>query len=330
MRFLSGFVAKCMMACQLMTAQHLPTVGIVGAGAMGALFGAHLAEAGGDPILVDVDPAVVERIGADGVAVRRGADTRHVPVRATTDPTGEPPVDVLLLFVKCYATDAALRLAAPLIAGETLVLSLQNGWGNADRVAAFVPRDRVFAGVTYHSATLLSPGVVDHTAVGRTYLGPIAPEATSQAQRISSLLEAAGLEAAVDEEIVERIWGKLVLNASANPIAALTGLRAGALVEVPEVLSLIQDLAREVVAVGQAGGHDLDADHALADVHELLVKAGPATSSMRQDVEAGRQTEIDVMNGAVLRAAEASGIEVPLNRVVHSLIKGYEAGRART
>src|SRR5262245_19366373 len=125
-----------MMACQLMSPTPPDSIGIVGAGAMGALFGAHLAEAGRDPILVDVDPAVVERIRAQGVTLHRGAAVRHVPARATTDPAGEAPVAVLLVFVKCYATEAALALAAPLIGADTLVLSLQNGMGNADRVAA--------------------------------------------------------------------------------------------------------------------------------------------------------------------------------------------------
>jgi 2-dehydropantoate 2-reductase len=306
-----------------------PTVAVVGAGAMGALFGAHLAEAGGDPLLVDVAPAVVTRLRADGVTLRRGTETRRVALRATTDPAGEPPADVLVLFVKSYATDAALTLAGPLIGDDTLVLSLQNGWGNADRVAAVVPRERVFVGVTYHSATLLEPGVVDHTAVGRTYLGPISADAAPAAERIRAALDGAGLEAHVDERILERIWRKLILNAAANPIAALTGLRAGALVEVPEVLDVIQGLAREVVAVGRAGGHEVDADEALADVHDLLVRAGPATSSMRQDVEAGRRTEVDVMNGAVLRAAAEAGVDVPLNRAIHALIKGYEAAQER-
>jgi 2-dehydropantoate 2-reductase len=295
---------------------------------MGALFGAHLAEAGSDPLLVDVDPAVVERIRAQGVTLHRGGEVRHVPARATTDPAGEAPVDVVLVFVKCYATEAALALAAPLIGDDTLVLSLQNGLGNADRVAAVVPRERVFAGVTYHSATLLAPGDVDHTAVGTTYLGPLTPDAIAGAERIRATLSGARLDAEVMEEIVELIWRKLVLNASANPIAALTGLRAGALAEVPEVFAVIEDLAREVVTVGRATGHDMDEESSIAYVRDALIKAGPATSSMRQDVAAGRRTEIDVMNGAVLRAAEDSGVEVPLNRVIHALVKGYEAALA--
>src|SRR5688572_22517080 len=142
-----------MMACQIMTSSPSSNVAIVGAGAMGALFGAHLAAAGGDPLLVDVSSAVVQRLRADGVELRRGEQVRLVPLRATTDPAGEPSADVVVLFVKSHATDAALRLAAPLIGEATLVLSLQNGWGNVDRVAAVVPRERVFVGVTYHSAT---------------------------------------------------------------------------------------------------------------------------------------------------------------------------------
>ena len=131
------------------------------------------------------------------------------------------------------------------------------------------------------------------------------------------------------EDILRLIWRKLVLNASSNPIAALTGLRAGALAEVPEVFGVIEQLAREVVAVGRASGQDMDADDSIAYVRDSLIKAGPATSSMRQDVAAGRRTEIDVMNGAVLRAADETGVEAPLNRVIHALVTGYEAGLAR-
>ena len=316
------------MACQPMTDQPTPTIGIIGAGAMGALFGAHLAETGADPLLVDVNPAVVERLKTDGVTLHRLSDVRRVPVRATTDPASEPPVDVLLLFVKCYATDAALALAAPLIGDRTLVLSLQNGWGNADRVTAVVAPERVFAGVTYHSATLVAPGVVEHTAIGRTYLGPVAGGAGSEAERLRDALAGADLEAEITDEIAALMWRKLTLNASANPVAAITGLRAGALVEVPEVFALIEGIAREVAAVGQARGDAIDADLAVADVRDSLVKAGPATSSMRQDVAAGRRTEFDVITGAVLREAEQSGVEVPLTRVIHALLCGYEAGRS--
>ena len=125
------------------------------------------------------------------------------------------------------------------------------------------------------------------------------------------------------------MWRKLTLNASANPIAAMTGLPAGALVDVPEVFELIEQIAREVAAVGQARGDDIDADQAVAEVRDSLVFAGPATSSMRQDVAAGRATEFDVITGAVLREAEQVGIETPITRAIHALITGYEANRAR-
>lgn len=319
-----------MMACQLMTEQSPLTIGIVGAGAMGALFGVHLAEAGADPLLVDVDPAVVERLNTDGVTLQRPSDVRQVPVRATLDPAGEPPVDVLLLFVKCYATEAALALAAPLIGDHTLVLSLQNGWGNADRIVTTVPPERVFAGVTYHSATLVSPGVVAHTAVGRTYLGPIAGGAASDAERLRDVLAGAGLEAEVSAEITSIMWRKLTLNASANPVAALTGLSAGGLADVPEVFALIEAITREVAAVGTARGDAIDADDAVAYVRDSLVMAGPTTtSSMRQDVAAGRRTEYEVVTGAVLDVAEQTGVDVPYTRLVHALILGYEASRAQ-
>ncbi len=130
-----------------------------GGGAMGGLFGGYLARAGNDVTLIDVSQAAIEAINANGLAIEeKDGSVPVIPVRATSDAGSVGPVDLIVNFVKCYHTDAAIRSAAPMIAAGTTILSLQNGWGNADRIAAIAGRERVVVGLTYHSGTLLAPG----------------------------------------------------------------------------------------------------------------------------------------------------------------------------
>jgi len=301
-------------------------VGVLGAGAMGSLFGALLAEGGADVLLVDVVPELVARIANEGVTIRKtDGRSRTVASRATTDPTDEPPCDVLLVYVKGPATAAALQRGAALIDHHTRIVSLQNGWGNGDRVVESTGSDRVSAGVTYHSAAMPQPGVVAHTASGPTYLGPWRTGSGTAAQEAVELLAKAGLEVELDPDIAERIWRKLLLNAAANPVAALTGLASDQMLGDPIVMTLVDDLARETAAVARAEGQNIEDDDAVEDVRAGLRRAGGSQASMLQDVTARRGTEIDTINGAVADAGRVHGVGTPLNAALFTLVKGYEA-----
>lgn len=300
-------------------------VGILGAGAMGGLFGAQLAAHGFDCLLVDVSPEIVDQINANGITIRDPQGERVVEARATLDPRDEAPVDLLIVFVKCYATEDAIELSRPLIGPQTTILSLQNGWGNGDRLEPLVSdAGRLLLGVTYHSATMVAPGVIDHTAVGPTYVGPARPAPSGAAAEAVELLGAAGLDVVEEPAIATRIWKKLVLNSAANATAAFTGLRSAQLLDERHVAEFMDQVAREVVAVAQAQGYPIDAEEAVADVFASLRRAGPAKSSMRQDMEAGRPTEIDVIAGAVLRAGDAHDVDTPATAALYALVKGYE------
>ena len=302
-------------------------IAILGAGAMGSIFGAELTSNGVDTLLVDVDGPLINRLNDSGVIIRRAGKERQIRVRATHDPRSEGPVDVLLVFVKCWATREAMALAQPLLGSKTYVLSLQNGWGNGEEIARQVAENRILLGVTYHSGTVIGPGVVDHTAGGTSYLGPHRGDEMTVARAIAETFTKGGLPTEATPKIVDKIWRKLMLNVAANPVAALTGLRSAQLMQEPHLEQMMKGLAREAVAVAQASGHAFDADETIAYIKESLTAAGSATASMRQDVVAGRPTEINVITGAIISAAERHGIDVPLNRAIHALIKGYEFGR---
>lgn len=306
----------------------LPSIIVVGAGAMGSVFGARLAEAGVPTALLDVDPALVDTLDRDGLHLVEPGGERLVPVHAARDPRRLEPPDAVLFFVKCHQTAAAAELARPLVTKGARVVSLQNGWGNADVLAGAFGAERVVVGVTYTSATVVDRGVVHTSGPGVTMIGPLTgPPAL--ADPVAEALARAGFDVQRPDDVLAEVWKKLVLNAATLPTAALTGLTAGALAGSDEMRALVDAAAAEAVAAGQAQGFALDLDERLESIHAVLATAGDGKGSMLQDVEAGRRTEIDVISGAVVRAADEHGLEVPTTRALHALVTGLERARGQ-
>lgn len=301
-------------------------VTVVGAGAMGSVFAARLRRAGADVTLLDVDAGLVDRIARDGLILDGPDGREHVRVPAVTAPAG-PPADLALFFVKCHATRAAAQGAAAAVGPGTTVVSLQNGWGNGDVLAAQLGAERLVVGVTYVSATVRAPGQVAYSGTGPTHLGPWVPAARERAAAVAALLRAGGLDVAESADVRTEIWRKLVLNAATLPTAALTGLTAGALGEHPEMSELVRAAAAEAVAAARAGGLDVDETERREAIAGVLARAGAGKGSMLQDVEAGRRTENDVISGAVLRAAAEHGLDLPVTRTLHALVRGLEHAR---
>lgn len=302
-------------------------IAVIGAGAMGSIFGARFTQGGHETVLVDVATPLVEAINADGVTVVRGDNETTTRVPATTDPASIGPVDVVVFFVKCYHTASAAELARPLVGPHTVVASLQNGWGNGDVLAGAYPPAQVAVGVTYNSGLLQAPGRVVHPAEQPTLVGSFANGDDHGAARLVEALNDAGLEASVAAPVRPEIWKKLILNAATLPTAALTGMHAGALTASEDAHALVTETAREAVVVARSLGYEIDAEERVSAIHALLEKAGPSKASMLQDFEAGRRTEVDVINGAVVRAADETGVEVPLNRGLLQLVKAWESLR---
>ena len=302
-------------------------IAVVGAGAMGSIFGARLAGGGHDVVLVDVARPLVDTINESGVTVVRGEESTNTRVPATTDPSEVGPVDAVVFCVKCYHTASATELARPLVGPDTIVASLQNGWGNGDVLAAAFPPEQVVVGVTYNSGLVVEPGKVVHPADQPTLVGAFADGGDDRPARLAEALQSSGLDATVASPVRPEIWKKLILNAATLPTAALTGMNAGALTAHESMHELVSETAREATAVAQALGYDIDPQERVEYIHALLEKAGPARGSMLQDFEAGRRTEIDVINGAVVSAADEHGVDVPLNRSYVALVKGWETMR---
>jgi 2-dehydropantoate 2-reductase len=300
---------------------------MIGAGAMGSVFGAHLARAGADVLFVDVSQALVDRLARDGLLLEGPDGTRQIAVRASTATDGHGPVDAVFLFVKCHQTRDAAQQAAALVGPQTAVVSLQNGWGNGDTLASVHPPDQVVIGVTYLSATVKGPAHVAYSGSGPTILGPWTPAGAQLADRVAEQLSAGGLDVQRPGDVRSAIWKKLVLNAATLPTAALTQLAAGPLGRHADMLAVVRAAAGEAVAVARAQGYDVDEAERQEAIAGVLARAGDGKASMLQDVEAGRRTEVDVISGAVLRAAEDHAIDVPVTRALYGLVKGLETGR---
>jgi 2-dehydropantoate 2-reductase len=294
-------------------------IAILGAGAMGSLFSAHLAAAGHDVLLVEVDPAVLRAVEQEGVRI----GDRAVRVAITGDPAGHGPQDAVLCLVKTYDTASAARLAQPLVGPSTTVATLQNGIGGADVLAEAFGAGRVVAGVTYQGATVLAPGRIRHHMHGETWIG----DDLEAAGPLADALTAAGQVTHAIAPVAPKIWKKLTNNCMGNSTAALTGMNAGQMAVDEGILALQRAIAQEAVAVAAALGHELDLEDCIETNTSILRSSGDGRPSMLQDVEAGRRTEIDTLNGAIVRHADALGIDVPVNRAMVALVSGWERAR---
>jgi 2-dehydropantoate 2-reductase len=299
-----------------------------GAGAMGAVWASQLQAAGNDVVIVDVARPALDAIGRDGLIVEDKTGAQQTfRIAATDDPAAIGPRDAVIVFVKAQHTASAADLARPLVGDATTVVTLQNGWGNADVLARAFPPEQIVMGVTYHSAKALAPGVVAHTAdSGPTFVGPyLAGAPLDRARAVGEAMSGAGIATTVTSEVIVEVWKKLVLNCATLPVAALTRLYSGTTGRTEPLLQICHALATEAVAVANAKGLPLDPVERTSFIRNALANAGQGKASMLQDVEAQRKTEIEVVNGAIVREAEGFGIDVPLNRTMVALVNGLEA-----
>ncbi|MQA75410.1 MAG: 2-dehydropantoate 2-reductase [Solirubrobacterales bacterium] len=295
---------------------------VVGCGAVGSLFAAHLAQL--DEVeawAYDPDQAHVDAINEGGLRIS-GVSDLHARVRATADADRIPACDYGVVATKSMHTDAAIAATARAFAGAA-VCSVQNGIGNEEALAAHCPR--VIRGTTFPAGHVVEPGHVEQDTGGRTWIGPFEPKPASmdEVRALADLLTRGGTETLAMEDARGAQWTKLIFNAATNPIGALTGLPHGVACDQPPVRELITGLVDEGKAVATALGVELDSDPDELVDHAREV-AYDHKASMLQDVLAERATEIDFLNGGIARFGEQAGVPTPLNRAVWALVKGLE------
>lgn len=304
-------------------------VAAIGGGAMGGFFASRLSHAGVEVTVVDTSSEVLEAIKNAGLRLSEGGGEATEKMAVAEEvPTAD--LDMAIVFVKAHHTAAVATALGGRLRARSTVVSLQNGWGNADVLASTVPAEQLVIGVTYHSCTLTAPGIVAHTGSGPTFVGPYRQGGSiDRSEEVARVLGSAGIEATATADIRTEIWKKLVLNAATLPVAALSRQAAGEIHDDSGLLGLSDALVGEAVAVAGELGIELSLAECTGRVHRVLENAGRGKPSMLQDVEARRKTEVETISGAVVRAAEDLGIDVPLNRAMVALVHGLERSWSR-
>jgi 2-dehydropantoate 2-reductase len=296
---------------------------MMGSGAMGGLFGGLLARSGEEVWLVGNRKEQIDRIRSAGLAFEEKGEIQIIPMKATLDATSVGKADVVIFFVKTYDTEAAVSDALVLEKEETIFLTLQNGLGNEEVICHKIDRRKVMLGVTGHGATLLGPGDIRHAGWGKTIIGELDHRITDRARRIAQTFGEAGIETEVSSNIHDQVWEKLLVNVGINALTALTGFKNGQLLNYPETSRLMKQLVFEAVAVARGKGIHLEEDP-IEKVRKVAEATKENRSSMGQDFDRRQRTEIDTINGAVVREARSLGIPVPFNQAVTDLVKAIE------
>jgi 2-dehydropantoate 2-reductase len=302
-------------------------VGVVGAGAMGSLFASHLADGGAQVWAFDQWREHVGAINDRGLIVRRAGTESTVRINATTDAAAAGPCDSVLVMVKYHQTVSAMRAAAAMIGPQTTIITLQNGLGNVENIASVHPDSRIVFGLTTLTCEMRGPGRIEASYAnrGETYLWPADREPNSAIAAFCAALDAGGVNAMPAPDIELRIWKKLIVNCALNTLCAITGLSVGKLIDQSDSWPLLDGVADELAAVARAKNIALDQTLARAFLHQVADEARTHDPSMLIDVRHCRRTEIECLNGAVLREAGKVGVATPFNQSLYSIIRAIES-----
>ncbi len=302
-------------------------IAIVGCGAMGSVYAALLASAGHDVLAIGTNRAHMAAIEREGLRVSGASGDRRVRIRVAGRPP-EEAMDLLVIAVKAANVADAAHEALPLVGPETLILTLQNGLGSAEVVADVLGGSRLMVGVAQgFGASLVAPGHAHHNDMKAIRMGAFAGLDPASVERTATLWRDAGFDAAAVDDIVAMQWEKLICNAAYSAACALTGRTVGEAMDDPALGPVTRLAAVEAWHVARACGISLSFTDPVAHVRAFAARMPDARPSVLQDLEAGRKTEVDVINGSIPREAARVGLTAPVNATLTGLVQALEAGR---
>lgn len=292
-------------------------IAVMGAGAIGCFFGALLTKAGHEVVLIG-RPAHMDAVHANGLLLERASGREYVRLGTSTDAASVAGAGLVLVCVKSGDTEKAGDQMAPYLTPEAMIVCLQNGVGNAQRLAALLGRP-VFPAVVYVAADMAGAGHVRHRGRGELVIGT-----GERDEELAALFRTAGIPAKLSDKVENELWAKLVLNCAYNALSAITRQTYGALLEMEGAETLIRNVLAECVAVAAACGINLPEGQAESTV--AIVRTIPGQlSSTAQDMIRGRSTEIDYLNGYIVRLAAEHGVAAPVNQALTTIVKILEA-----
>ena len=291
-------------------------IAVMGAGAVGCYYGGMLARAGREVVLIG-RPQHVEAMRRDGLLMDTRSFREYVRIGTSLDAGGVEGAQLVLCCVKSTDTAKAAAEMAPHLAPDAIVLSLQNGYDNAARLTRLLGRE-VFPAVVYVATEMAGPGHLRHHGRGELVIGPFAGS-----DGVVALFSAAGVPVQVSDNVAGALWAKLIVNCACNPLSAIARLPFGPLLQGAGVADVMRDVVAECQAVARVAGIVVP-----GDPEEALRRTGSQSgqyASMAQDLMHGRRTEIDHLNGHVVRLGSRLGVPTPVNRTLHALVSLLEA-----
>jgi 2-dehydropantoate 2-reductase len=303
-------------------------VAVMGSGGLGGYFGALLAKGGTDVSFI-ARGAHLQAMQRGGLRIESGPDSFHVEdVRATDDPAEVGPVDLVMVCVKLWDTEAALQQLRPLVGSDTALVSFQNGVLKDSMLRAAYDESKIVGGVAYVATTVSEPGVISRTGpLQRLIVGEFDGRGTARVEAFHAAALAGGIDAQASDDIRRAIWEKFVFLVGLSATTTTMRVPIGPIRENPHSRALLLDLMREVVAVGRAHGVPLPEDYADQRLEFADSVTADMTSSMHHDLERGNRLEVRWLSGGVVELGQEVGVETPLNRAVADILSIHANGR---
>ncbi len=293
---------------------------VMGAGAMGLLYGAYLSR-NNEVVMIDVSKEVVDCINQNGITVEEKDGVEKFYAKAYLSGEYDDVSDLAIVFVKSPYTAETIEQNLKTIGKNTVIMTLQNGMGNDSVIAKQSGSENIIAGTSRHNSTLVRHGVCRHGGTGVTVIGGASEGIL---QKTAEVLKNAGFETEVSDDIRRIMWSKLFINLVINPFTAITGMKNGFMNECPSAVPFTERLIKEAVAVARADGQSFDFDEVAESIRRTSAATSDGYSSMYQDCKNGRKTEVDAINGAVVRMAEKYGLSAPCNAILTDIIHSLE------
>jgi len=305
-------------------------IAIVGAGAMGCLYGAKLSKVKSSQVFfIDVWQQHIDAINENGLIMEESGGTiDYKGLIATNDPDSVGPVDLAIIFVKSTLTEEAMNKNKSIFGPDTIAITLQNGLGNIDIISKSIGADNVLAGTTAHGATMIGPGKIRHAGAGKTIIGELSGKITDRIKEIELLFKEAGMETTVSDNVLGLVWDKLLINVGINALSGITRVENGRLLDYPEIEQLLELAVGEAMKVAERKGIKLSFADPISHTKDVCKATAANKSSMLQDVLKGNKTEIEMINGAIVREGNAMGIATPVNLVLTNIIKYIQRGES--
>lgn len=299
-------------------------IAIVGPGAMGSLVAAFLAKSKEEICILDKHKKRAEAINKNGIKVEGISGNWKAQVSVTSNPREIGSVDLVIICTKSYDTKNAIKAAADIIKENTLVLTLQNGVGNVQIIQDAIGEERVVGGISNLGATLLGDGHVRHAGRGETVIGRPDGKIPVAMRDIREIFNKVGLDTRISRDIKSLIWSKLIINVGINSLTAVTHLNNGRLIEFEGTRQILKEAVTEAVRVAKRKRIKLIYDDPLSKVESVCEATATNVASMLQDVLREKRTEIDFINGVIVRQGKSLGIKTPVNELLVALVKTIE------